>query len=55
LILEKSGSRLTANATEQVTRDPVNGSPFVFDPDKRTLAAPPDTTALSIVPLPLPW
>jgi len=53
LVLEKSG--VTLADAGQVTRDPVSGSAFLFDADKRTVAAPPGTAALNVEPLALPW
>ena len=55
LVLEQSGTPLTAAAAGQITRDPVSGAAFVFDPATRTLAAPPSSVASDIKPLALPW
>ena len=49
LILEKAGATLTPADTNRITREPVSGSPFVFDAASRKLSAP------EMDPLTLPW
>ena len=55
LILERGGITLTADHATQVTRDPLSGKPFTFDPRKRELGAPAATADSGIRPLALPW
>jgi len=40
LILEANGEELTADSAAKVTKDPVTGQPFRFDPDERILSWP---------------
>jgi hypothetical protein len=55
LILEKSGVKIVADDVLRITRDPVSGQPFVFDPIKREVAAPSHPAAMDVLPLSLPW
>jgi hypothetical protein len=55
LILEQAGNTLTSSDAARITRDSVTGQPFVFDPAKRELVAPPSSAALNVEPLVLPW
>lgn len=51
LMLEKAGTQLTRDSTEGVSRDPLAGKPFDFDPATRTLTRSPS----GIDPLKLPF
>lgn len=55
LMLEQDGVTLGAADAARVTHDPMTGLPFIFDPAKRELLAPPDSARLSVDPLVLPW
>ena len=55
LMLERDGVTLGAADAARITHDPMTGLPFVFDPAKRELLAPPDSARLDVVPLVLPW
>lgn len=55
LILEKSGVKIVADDVGRITRDPVSGKPFVFDPVKREVAAPSSSVSKDVLPLSLPW
>jgi hypothetical protein len=55
LILEKSGRKLVPELTAEVTRDPLGGSPFLFDPATRVLSPPPAAAMVNVKPLGLPW
>ncbi|MEI6176767.1 MAG: hypothetical protein WCS43_07740 [Verrucomicrobiota bacterium] len=55
LILEKSGVKIVADDVGRITRDPVSGKPFVFDPIKRELTAPCSSASMDVLPLSLPW
>ena len=55
LMLEQDGVTLGAADAARVTHDPISGLPFVFDPVKRELLAPPDSAKLGVDPLVFPW
>lgn len=55
LILEQNGVTLGADDAARVTRNPVTGLPFIFDPAKRELIAPSDSKTMNVNPLVLPW
>jgi hypothetical protein len=55
LILEKSGKKLIPELAAEVTRDPISGLPFLFDPATRALSPPPAAAKLDVKPLNLPW
>jgi hypothetical protein len=55
LILEKSGRKLVPELAAEVTRDPISGTPFLFDPATRVLSPPPAAAKLYVKPLSLPW
>jgi hypothetical protein len=55
LILEKSGKKLVPGLAAEITRDPISGSPFLFDPATRVLSPPPAAAKLYMKPLSLPW
>jgi hypothetical protein len=55
LILEKSGRKLVPELMAEVTRDPLSGSPFLFDPATRVVSPPPAAAKVDVKPLGLPW
>lgn len=55
LLLEKSGTKIGAEDAGRITRDPVSGQPFVFDPAKRELSRELGDDDHKIEPLALPW
>jgi len=56
LVLEKSGTALTAESVSTVTPEPLSGEAFVYDPATRTISAPPAIAEeAGVIPLALPW
>jgi hypothetical protein len=55
LILEKSGKKLVPELAAEITRDPLSGLPFLFDPATRALSPPPAAAKHYVKPLNLPW
>lgn len=56
LILEKSGTALTAASVSQVNPEPLSGEAFLYDPSTRSVSASPATLDLvEVTPLALPW
>ena len=56
LILEKSGTALTAESVSSVTPEPLSGQAFVYDPATRTISAPPAIAEeAGTTPITLPW
>jgi hypothetical protein len=52
---EKDGKSLTPELTAGITRDPVSGLPFIFNPATRTLSPPAAIAGKNGEPLKLPW
>jgi len=55
LILERDEGSITPADTTRITRDPISGEPFVFDPESRTLSAPHASSEYQYEPIKLPW
>jgi hypothetical protein len=56
LILEKSGTALTAESISKMNSEPLSGEAFLYDPATRTISPPPTTAEkMDAKPLALPW
>jgi hypothetical protein len=55
LELENDGETLSAETLSRVTRDPLTGQPFEFDPDSRTVSLTVERDELKFDPVKLPW
>jgi len=56
LILEKSGTTLTADSASGVTLEPLTGQAFLFDPATRKLSVPSSIAkVVDMKPMALPW
>ena len=55
LILEQEGEELSADSIQKVTKDPVTGKPFIFNPASRELEVGDDGLYEIVEPIKLPW